>query len=396
MGRTFQQIAVVTAMNLRSLPQRKWTSIATVVAVALVTGVLLAFLAMANGFQATVAGTGAPDVLIAVRKGSESEINSIISREQVLLMQEAPGIAKAADGKPLLSPELYVIVDGIKKSTGLKANLPLRGLGEQADEVRRGIRVVSGRMFRPGTNELVVGRAISKQFRGFELGQTIRLASQNWVVVGEFEAGGTVFESEIWADVALLQGLYQRGSTVQTVRARMSDPANVAKIRAFSDADPRLKLEIRAERDFYAGQSRNIGDLILYLGWPLAIAMSFGAIAGALNTMFASVDARTKEIATLRAIGFRGTPAFIGTMIESLILAAIGGVIGAIGTYLFFDGVSAATLGSNFTQVVFSLKLSWSLVLQGLILALVIGVVGGVFPAWRAARVPLLAAFKEQ
>lgn len=396
MGRTLSQIAAVTAMNLRSLPQRKWTSLATVVAIALVTGVLLAFLAMANGFQATVAGTGAPDVMIALRKGSGNEINSILSREQVLLLGEAPGLAKGADGKPLLSPELYVIVDGIKKSSNTKANLPLRGLGPLADEVRRGIRVVAGRMFRPGTNELVVGRAVQKQFRGFELGAKIRLASQNWVVVGEFEAGGTVFESEIWADVAVLQGLYQRGSTVQTMRARLSDPAQLDKIRTFSDADPRLKLDIRSETDFYAGQSRNIGDLILYLGWPLAIAMSFGAIAGALNTMFASVDARTREIATLRAIGFRGTPAFIGTMVESLILAAIGGVVGAIGTYLFFDGVSAATLGSNFTQVVFSLKLSWSLVLQGLILAVIIGVVGGVFPAWRAARVPLLAAFKEQ
>jgi putative ABC transport system permease protein len=183
---------------------------------------------------------------------------------------------------------------------------------------------------------------------------------------------------------------------VQTVRARMESPAALEKIRAFSEADPRLKLDIKAETDFYSEQSRNIGDLILYLGWPLAIAMSFGALAGALNTMFASVDARTREIATLRAIGFRGTPAFIGTMVESLILAAIGGVVGSVGTYLLFDGISAATLGSNFTQVVFSLKLSWSLVLQGLILALVIGVAGGVFPAWRAARVPLLAAFKEQ
>ena len=396
MARTLEQITAVTAMNLRSLPQRLWTSVATIVAVALVTGVLLAFLAMAHGFQATVAGTGAPDVIIVLRKGSENEINSILSREQVLLLQEAPGLAKGSDGKALLSPELYVIVDGIKKSSNTKANLPLRGLGPLAPEVRRGIRVVSGRMFRPGTNELVVGRSVSKQFRGFELGQKIRLASQNWVVVGEFDAGGTVFESEIWADVAVLQGLYQRGSTVQTVRARLKDPAELSKIQAYSEADPRLKLDIRAEKDFYAGQSRNIGDLILYLGWPLAVAMSFGAVAGALNTMFASVDARTKEIATLRAIGFRGTPAFIATMIESLVLAALGGVLGAIATYLLFDGISAATLGSNFTQVVFSLKLSWALVMQGLILALVIGLAGGVFPAWRAARVPLLAAFKEQ
>ncbi len=396
MNRLFTQIAAVTMMNLRSLPQRLWTSLATVVAIALVTGVLLAFLAMAHGFQATVAGTGAPDVAVVVRKGSESEINSILSREQVLLMQQAPGIAKAADGKPLMSAELYVIVDGLKKSSGTKANLPLRGLGPLAGDVRRGVRISAGRMFRPGTAELVVGRSVSKQFRGFELGQKIRLASQNWVVVGEFDAGGTVFESEIWADVALLQGLFQRGSTVQTMRLRMDGPQALAGLRAYSDGDPRLKLDIKSEVDYYARQSRSIGDLILYLGWPLAIAMSFGALAGALNTMFASVDARTREIATMRAIGFRGLPAFIGTMVESLLLAAAGGIVGAIGTYLLFDGLSAATLGSNFTQVVFSLQLSSDLVLQGLILALVIGVAGGVFPAWRAARVPLLAAFKEQ
>lgn len=396
MGRTFAQIAAVTSMNIRSLPLRKWTSLATVVAVALVTGVLLAFLAMAYGFQSTVQGTGAPDVAVMLRKGSGNELNSTITREQALLMEEAPGIARGADGKPLISSELYVVVDGYKKTTHTKANLPLRGLGARAEQVRRGVTVTQGRMFQPGTNELVVGRAVSKQFEGFELGRKIKLGTQIWNVVGEFEAGGSVFESEVWADVAVLQGLYQRGSTVQTVRARLKDPSSLTEVQRFSDADPRLKLDVRAESVYYAEQSKQLGDVILYLGWPLAIAMSFGAIAGALNTMFASVDARTKEIATLRAIGFGGTPAFIATMIESLILAAIGGVLGAIATYLLFNGLTAATLGGSFTQVVFALKFSWSLVLQGLILALIIGLVGGVFPAWRAARVPLLAAFKEQ
>jgi putative ABC transport system permease protein len=383
-------------MNIRSLPLRKWTSLATVVAVALVTGVLLAFLAMAYGFQSTVQGTGAPDVAVMLRKGSGNELNSTVTREQALLMEEAPGIARGADGKPLISSELYVVVDGYKKTTHTKANLPLRGLGARAEQVRRGVSVTQGRMFLPGTNELVVGRAVSKQFEGFELGRKIKLGTQIWNVVGEFEAGGSVFESEVWADVAVLQGLYQRGSTVQTVRARLKDPSSLTEVQRFSDADPRLKLDVRAESVYYAEQSKQLGDVILYLGWPLAIAMSFGAIAGALNTMFASVDARTKEIATLRAIGFGGTPAFIATMIESLILAAIGGVLGAIATYLLFNGLTAATLGGSFTQVVFALKFSWSLVLQGLILALIIGLVGGVFPAWRAARVPLLAAFKEQ
>jgi putative ABC transport system permease protein len=396
MANPLTQIGVVTAMNLRSIPQRLWTSISTVVAVALVTGVLLSFLAMSNGFRSTVQGTGSLDVAMIMRKGGGGELNSVLSREQVLLMEEAKGIAKGNDGKPLVSAEMYAVVDGIKISSGTKANLPLRGVGPKALNVRRGVKIVAGRMFNPGAPELVVGRAVSKQFKGYELGRTVRLASQNWTVVGEFEAGGSVFESEIWADIALMQGLYQRGSTVQTMRARLTDPGQLASLRALSDSDPRLKLDVKSEQEFYMGQSRGIGDLILYLGWPLAIAMSFGALAGALNTMYASVDARMREIATLRAIGFGGTPAFVGTMAESLLLSAVGGVVGALVTYLLFDGISAATLGSNFTQVVFSLKLTPALVLQGVILALVIGFAGGVFPAWRAARVPLLAAFKEQ
>lgn len=396
MARTLAQISAVTSMNLRSIPQRLWTSLSTVVAVALVTVVLLSFLAMSNGFRTTVKGTGSADVAIFLRKGGGGELNSIITREQIQLIEEAKGIAKGADGKALLSAEMYSVVDGIKKSSGTKANLPLRGVGPNAVDVRRGIKISAGRMFQSGTAELVVGRAVSTQFKGFELGRTIRLASQNWKVVGEFEAGGSVFESEIWSDIAMLQGLYRRGSSVQTVRARMEDAGRLKDLLLFSDADPRLKLDVKAETDFYATQSRGISDLILYLGWPLAIAMSFGALAGALNTMYASVDSRMREIATMRAIGFGGLPAFVGTMTESLLLSAIGGVVGALATYLMFDGISAATLGSNFTQVVFSIKLSPELVVQGVFLALVIGFAGGVFPALRAARVPLLAAFREQ
>ena len=393
MSRTLTQIMAVTSMNLRSIPQRIWTSLSTVIAIGFVTGVLLAFLALAHGFAATVSGTGSPDVAVILRKGGD-ELSSVLTREQTLLMQEAPGIAKSADGKPLMSPELYVVIDGIKKSSQTKANLPLRGLGTLADQVRKGVRISSGRMFRTGTNELVVGRSVSKQFEGFEVGKQIRLASQNWTVVGEFEANGSVFESELWADVAVLQGLYQRGSTVQSVRARLQSPDSLQKVKDFAEADPRIKLDVKSEQAFYAAQSKGMSDVIQYLGWPLAIAMSFGALAGALNTMYASVDARMREIATLRALGFGGLPAFVGTMAESLLLSVVGGLLGALGVYLFFDGLSAATLGGNFTQVVFSMKLSGDLVLQGVILALVIGFVGGFFPAWRAARVPILAAFR--
>jgi putative ABC transport system permease protein len=393
MGRTLNQIIAVVSMNLQSIPQRLWTSLSTVIAVAFVTGVLLGFLAMAHGFETTVKGTGSPDVAVVLRKGGD-ELNSVLTREQAQLMQEAPGVAKSADGKALVSPELYVVIDGIKRSSQTKANLPLRGLGTLADQVRSGIRITQGRMFRTGTNELVVGRAVSKQFDGFDIGRKIRLASQNWIVVGEFEAGGSVFESELWADVAVLQNLYQRGSSLQTLRVRMDSPASLQKLKDYSEADPRLKLDVKSEPQFYAGQSEGMSTMIKFMGWPLAIAMSFGALAGALNTMYASVDARMREIATLRAIGFGGVPAFFGTMVESLLLSAVGGIVGAVGCYLLFNGLSASTLGGNFTQVVFAFKFSGELILQGVILALVIGFVGGVFPAWRAARVPLLAAFR--
>lgn len=388
------QVAAVTAMNLRSLPQRIWPSLATVVAVALVVGVLLGFLALSNGFRQTLDGTGADDVVVFARKGAGGELNSIIGREQQQLIEEAPGIAKAADGKPLASAELYVIVNGKRKSTGLKANLPLRGVGPNAQAVRSNITIVEGRMFSPGVAELVVGDKVRQNFAGFDLGATVRLGSQDWKIVGIFSAGGSAFESELWADIALLQSVYNRGSGVQTVRAKLTGPDALKQVQDYNDNEQRLKLDVRTEKAFYASQAGGVSDLIFYLGWPLAIAMSFGALAGALNTMYASVDGRMREIATLRAIGFGGFPAFVGTMVEALILAAIGGLIGALGVYLFFNGATASTLGSGFTQVGFSLSLSPALVVEGVILALVIGFIGGFFPALRAARAPLLAAFR--
>lgn len=388
------QIAAVTKMNVASIRQRIWPSLATVVAVALVTGVLLGFLALSNGFRATLDGSGSDDVAIVIRKGGGGELSSVLSREQQQLITEGPGVAKGADGQPLVSGELYVIVNGIRKSTGIKANLPLRGVGPNAVAVRNKVNIVEGRMFTPGVAEIVVGKGVSTQFEGFEVGQVVRLNSQDWTIVGKFDAGGSAFESELWTDITLLQNVYNRGSSVQTLRVKLTSPAAVEELKAYNDGDPRLKLDVRSEKAFYAAQAGGISQLVLYLGWPLAIAMSFGALAGALNTMYASVDARLRETATLRAIGFGGFPAFVGTMAEALLLSAIGGLIGAVGVYLLFDGLSASTLGGGFTQVVFALKMTPELVAQGVVLALIIGFVGGFFPALRAARAPLLAAFK--
>jgi putative ABC transport system permease protein len=390
-----RQVAAVTLINVKSIPQRFWLSLSTIVAVALVVVVLLSFLAMANGFHRTLTSARADDVAIVLRGGSQAEINSTVSRDQVRLIEDGPGIARSPEGKPLVSAELYLIVDGVKRSSQTKANLPLRGIGPEGAAVRKGIKIVEGRMFNPGANEIVVGRALLREFQGFEVGQTVGFATSRWTVVGIFEAEGSVFESEIWADLPVVQSLFNRNNILQTVRARLQNPAALASLKRFVDEDPRLKLDVKSEAAYFADQAAQTSDLIQKLGWPLAIAMALGALAGALNTMYSSVAARAVEIATLRAIGFGGFPAFVGTLAESLILATLGGVIGATATYLIFDGFSASTLGASFTQVVFSFKLSPALIVQGVVLALAVGLAGGLFPAIRAARMPIVAGLSS-
>jgi putative ABC transport system permease protein len=389
------QVAAVTMMNLKSLPQRLSLSLSTIVAVALVVIVLLAFLAMANGFQRTLESSGSPDVAVILRAGSESEVNSVVSREQVRLIEEGPGIAKNVNGKPLASAELYLIVDGVKRASGTKANLPLRGIGQEGAALRKGITLVAGRMFATGTNEIVVGKALQREFAGFEQGRTVAFGASRWTVVGVFDAGGSVFESEIWADLPVVQSLFRRDNVFQTVRLRLDGPTALAKLKRYINEDPRLKLDVKSETEYFADQASRTSDLIQKLGWPLAIAMAFGALAGALNTMYSSVAARAVEIATLRAIGFGGFPAFVGTLAESLILAAIGGVLGILATFLIFDGLSASTLGASFTQVVFSFRLTPTLAAEGFILALAVGLIGGLFPAARAARMPIVAGLHD-
>src|SRR5262245_8224891 len=384
------QIGAATTINLKSISQRLWLSISTVVAVALVVMVLLAFLAMAHGFARTIAGSGAPDVAIILRGGSQAEVNSVITRDQVRLIEEGPGIAKTADGKPLASAELYVIVDGIKRSSQTKANLPLRGVGQEGANVRRGIAITAGRMFSPGSNEIVVGKALIREFQGFDLGRTVKFGTSQWTVVGLFEAEGSVFESEIWADLPVVQSLFRRNNVFQTVRVRLDGPSALASLKSYVENDPRLKLDVKTEAEYFAEQASQTSDVIHKLGWPLAIAMAFGALAGALNTMYSSVAARATEIATLRAIGFGAFPAFAGTLVESLVLAVIGGAVGAVATYLIFDGFSASTLGASFTQVVFNFALTPTLIAQGILLALIVGLIGGLFPAIRAARMPIV------
>jgi putative ABC transport system permease protein len=389
------QIIAVVKINLLSLPQRLWMSLSAIIAIAFVVLVLLGALALDNGFKKAMSSSGSADVAIILREGSEGEINSTIMREQQQLLEAAPGIMRDAAGKPQVSPELYVVVDALKKSTNTKANISLRGVGLEALAARKGITITEGRMFAAGSNEIIIGRSVLKEFEGFALGGSRRLGANNWKVVGIFDADGSIFESELWADRAVVQSLFNRGSSVQTVRARLTSPAALSQLKAYVKADPRLKVDIKSEKDYYADQAKAIDTLVKYVGLPLSVIMAIGALAGALNTMYASVASRSSEIATLRTIGFGGFPTFVGTLVESLVLALIGAVLGAVMAWIFFNGMTTSTLGGSFTQVVFSLTLSAKQMITGTVWATILGLLGGLFPAWRAARQPILAAGAE-
>ena len=386
------QTRSVIAMNVRSIPQRLWMSLATVVSIALVVAVLLGFLSLANGFNQTLKGSGAADVAIVLREGSEAELNSTLSRDQVDLLAQGPGVRAGPDGRPMVSPELMLVVDGIKKSSRTKANMPLRGIGPNGLLVRKQAKIREGRMFSPGSNEIVVGAGLLREFEGFEMGKTVRFGAQTWRVVGVFEAPGTVFESELWADAPVVQSLFNRGTSFQTARVVLTSPAAMPAFVAYAKTEPRLQAKAQSEQAYFAAQAERSGLLIKYFGWPLGIMMAIGALAGALNTMYASVSNRAAEIATLRVIGFSGFSAFMGTMVEALVLSALGALLGVTICAVGFNGLSASTLGAGFTQVAFRIQIGPEIIGQAVTLALIIGLVGGIVPGWRAARQkPLLA-----
>jgi putative ABC transport system permease protein len=385
----FSQIAAVVKMTIAGLPSRFWASVTTIVSIALVVATLLAFLAMATGFARTVAGTGQPDIAMIIGTGSGAEINSGFSAEAVRLLEEAPGIRRGADGKPIVSPEVYVVVDAMRKVGGSPSNISLRGVTSGAMAMREGFTITQGRMFEPGTNEMIVGAGVLREFTGFELDREVTFGASKWKVVGAFEVPGTVFDSEIWADLPVVQTLFNRGNAVQSMRARLERPNDLSGIETLVKNDPRLRVEVQTERDYFANEAQALQQLVI-MGWALAGTLALGALAGALNTMYAAVEARTKELATLRAIGFGGIPAFFGAMTESIVLAAAGGLLGGAAAFLLFNGISASTLGGNFTQVVFKFSLGPQQLMTGLVLALILGLVGGFFPALRAARTPIL------
>ncbi len=393
--KALNQILAVTWLNILNLPQRVATSIVAVVGVAAVVLVFAAVLSMAKGFDRTMTLAGATDTAIAIRSGSTSELSSGLSNEQVQIIETAPGILRDG-GRPLVSAELFVVVDIKKKSNDSDANVPFRGVGDNAFTVRDDTQLVTGRMFEKGKYELIVGRGAQRQFKGLDLGSTIKFGRTEWQIVGVFAAGGGVAESEIWTDARVLQDAYRRGNSFQTVRMRLDDPANLDALESTLTSDPRLDVDVYTERDFYASQAETTSNFIRVLGYPITILMSIGAVFGALNSMYSSVSSRGKEIATLRALGFGPGSVLISTIIESTLLALVGGLIGGAVAYVVFNGFTVSTLSNaSFSQVVFDFAVTGDLLVDGIVTALVIGFIGGLLPAIRAARLPVAQALRE-
>jgi putative ABC transport system permease protein len=389
------QTIAVTGVTLRSIGQRLGSSTVAVIGIAGVVIVFTAVLSIAEGFRAAMTGAGDPLRVLVLRSGSDTEMTSGLSGDDAKLIVEAPGIERGPDG-PIASPELFVIVGHPMTRTGTDANVPLRGLSPAALAARPEVKINEGRMFTAGTNEIVVGRAASRQFSGLGVGSTVRWGEGSWQVVGIFDAGGSVAESEIWCDARVLQPAYRRGNSYQSVLVRLPSADKFQTLKDALTTDRRLNVSVIHEPDYYAQQSVVLQTIVRTIGFGIAGLMGLGAVFGAVNTMYSAVSSRTREIATLRALGFGRSPVVISVLIEALLLSLVGGLIGGGLAWLAFDGYQTATMNwQSFSQVAFAFRVTPSLLFRGLVYAMAMGLLGGLLPALRAARLPVVTALRE-
>ena len=385
----------VSVFNLRTIPQRKGAAIASAVGIAGVVAVLVGVLSIAEGFRAAMTVSGPDDVAIVLRSGADNEMTSGLSRDETRLVADTQGVARTPDG-PLASAELFVIINLPKRSTGTDANVPLRGVGPVAAEVRGDVTIVEGKRFEPGRNQVIVGAGAARAFGGLDLGNRFRVGQNEWEVVGIFSGGGGSAESEIWTDAAVLQPAYQRGDSFQSVYVKLASPQAFREFKDALTTDPQLKVKTLRQAEYLAEQSSMLTSFIEGLGVSIAALMALGALFGALNTMYSAVAARTREIATLRALGFGSSPVVLSVLFESVGLALIGGAVGAAAAYWAFDGFQAATINwQSFSQIAFAFAVTPQLLLQAILWAACIGLLGGLFPAIRAARLPIASALRE-
>jgi putative ABC transport system permease protein len=394
--RWFRQVVAVLALSVRTIPQRFSSSAVAIIGIAGVVVVFVSVLSIAAGFGAALQGAGSPRRAVVLRSGSDSEMTSGFEGPDADIVKQAPGIFREGQNA-LVSAELYVIVDLPKRSSPDKpANVPLRGIEPMTMKVRDDVSIIEGRMLQFGTNEVIVGRGAHGQFISTNVGDTIDSGKNQWRVVGVFEADGGVAETEIWGDVRILQGVYQRGNTFQVVLARLESEDS---LRTFSDwltTNPQLNVMVRRENEYYAAQSQVMTQLIQSIGFGIAALMGIGAVFGAILTMYTAVATRAREIATLRALGFNTAAVLASVVGESMALGAIGGLIGGIIAYVGFNGYQTSTMNfQTFSQVAFAFRVTPGLLVTGLGYALAMGFIGGLFPAIRAARLPIPTALRE-
>lgn len=388
-------MAIPVIYNLRSVRARWASTIVAVLGIAGTVGVFVAMLSLAKGFKATLVSSGSPDNALVRRAGSSSEMDSGVQLDQVRVIEDAPGVARGANG-PLVTPELVVIAPFPLLSTGTDANVQVRGVSPKALEVRSKIRIVEGRFFQPGVAELIVGRNVAHTYGGLALGDTTKFGGGLWRVVGVFDAGGSAFDSEVWCDAHVLGQVYKRPENMfQSVTVHLTSSDALSAFKDSLTADPRMTVDVSREVDYYDKQSRMLTTLIVVLGSIVAAVMGIGAVFGALNTMYSAVSERSREIATMRAIGFGAGSIVVSFIFEALLISLLGGALGCLAV-LPLNGLTTGAMNwQTFSHLAFAFKITPVLLSLGIIFALLMGVIGGVPPAIRAARRPIAFALRE-
>ena len=389
-----RQVLLVTNMNLRSVLERSGSSLVIIVGIAGSVAVMVSLLAMAEGLSSTISSTGEMDRVIILRDGSSSELSSGVAMTELDTVSSSPGI-KSIDGEPMIAAELFAIIDLKKKGAESTSNLPIRGVQPASFRIRPEVNVIEGRNFTTGTAEIIVGKGANNQYEGLEIGDQIKVRDSFATVVGIFSSNGDVHESEIWADLATAQGLFRRGASASSMILKLDSPDSFNEVGLFVESYPNLELKVQSESDFYENQSSG-ADLIKVFGQVVGYIMAIGAVFAALNTMYSAVSTRLVEIGTLRALGFKGTTVLLALLIEALLLATIGGLLGGAIAYILFNGYTVSTLaGASFSQTAFAFAVTGEIIQQGLTLALLVGFIGGVFPAWNAARRDITEALRS-
>ena len=388
-------MAIPVIYNVRSVRQRWNSAVVAVLGIAGTVGVFVAMLSLAKGFKATLVASGSADNAIILRSGSTNEMDSSVTLEQVHVIEDAPGVARSAEG-PLVSPEMVVIRNFPLRSTGTDANVQVRGVSAKAIEVRKQVKLTEGRFFQPGLFELVVGRNAIHSYQGLELGNTIKFGGATWTVVGVMDAGGSAFDSEVWTDSRVLNQVYHYPQDVfRSVTVHLTSPQALQQLKDSLTADPRMQVGVSREVEYYDKESVALTKMITVLGGIVAVIMGVGAIFGALNTMYSAVAERGREIATMRALGFGGFSVVTSFIIEALLISLVGGLVGCVAV-LPLNGLTTGTINwQTFSHLAFAFKITPPLLVSGVIFALVMGLLGGVFPAIRAARRPVAAALRS-